>query len=139
MPAFARFRRAVLLVACLCAIGPAAAAQPSAAPTHAQAASTQLVVFNRPGANWERRASAAPVLVAHRDLYRMLADRGDIVFSGRFAGEPLLGMAMFTPGIDGAAVRRRLEADPAVVAGYVALEFRHFQVAFGALARPAGP
>lgn len=139
MPAFTRFRRAVLIVACLCPTGPAAAMQTSAAPAQAQASATQLVVFNRPGANWDRRASAAPALVAHRDLYRMLAGRGDIVFSGRFGGEPLLGMAMFAPGIDEAAVRRRLEADPAVASGYVALEFRHFQVAFGALARPARP
>jgi uncharacterized protein YciI len=89
-------------------------------------ASLQLVVFNRPGEKWAERASAVPLLIAHRDIYLKLAASGEIAFSGRFVGEPLLGMSIFTAGIDRAAIQRQLENDPAVVAGYIALEFRIF-------------
>lgn len=108
---------------------------PAAAQTAAPAAQAgHLIVFNRPGPNWAQRESAAPVLRQHQNLYRRLAESGEIIFSGRFAGEPLLGMAVFRRGIDPAEIRRRLEEDPTIRMGLIALEFRPFAVSFGSLA-----
>ncbi|HEV7232604.1 MAG TPA: hypothetical protein VGN36_00065 [Sphingorhabdus sp.] len=94
------------------------------------ASSLQLVVFNRPGEKWAERAKATPLLLAHRDIYLKLAESGDIVFSGRFVGEPLLGMSIFNASVDEAAIQKQLESDPAVTAGYIALEFRLFAANF---------
>lgn len=116
---------------------PALAAQHRAATAAAQPAEAQLVVFIRTGPNWAKRAAATPILLAHRDLYGQLADSGQIIFSGRFVGEPALGMAVFDPKVDAAAMRRLLLDDQAVADGYVIAEFRDFAVAFGALGRPA--
>ena len=96
------------------------------------AASTlQLVVFNRPGDKWADRAAATPLLLAHREIYRKLAESGEIVFSGRFVGEPLLGMSVFDAAVDKAKIQKHLESDPAVTGGYIALEFRAFATNFG--------
>lgn len=100
-----------------------AAAQPAQTVS---AADLQLVVFNRPGAKWAERATATPLLLAHRNLYLEMAERGEIVLGGRFTGEPMLGMSLFDSAVDETEVRKRLEADPAVTGGYIALEFRTF-------------
>lgn len=129
---------ALLLALGAASLSGASPAAASAQDRAAEAAASHLVVYNRLGPNWARRESAMPVLLAHRDIYRRLAEEGEIIFSGRLDGEPPLGMAMFRGGVDEVRIRRLLQSDPAVIGGYITLEFRRFEVAFGAVAsRPA--
>jgi hypothetical protein len=95
------------------------------------ASSLQLVVFTRPCEKWAERAEAVPLLLAHRDIYLKLAESGEILFSGRFVGEPLLGLSVFDASVDTEKVRKHLENDPAVTGDYIALEFRTFVSTFG--------
>jgi len=130
-----RFTEFVLCWPLLAALALASAPSSIAAQPAPAAVSTQhLVVFNRPGPNWAQRGSHVGVLRQHQGIYRDLAERGEIVFSGRFAGAPLLCMAVFRLGIDAAEIRLRLEEDPAIRMGLVALEVRPFVVSFGSLA-----
>lgn len=119
-----------LLLAAVIATAPT---PPAAAQTTqtVSASDLQLVVFNRPGPKWAERASVTPLLLAHRDLYLEMAKRGEIILSGRFTGEPLLGLSLFASSANETDVRKRLEADPAVTGGYIALEFRTFVRNFG--------
>lgn len=117
-------------VAILLAAAAPAAAQAQSAEQRITADQLQVAVFNRPGPNWEKRAEAASLLLAHRNLYRALAEDGQILCSGRFLGEPGLGISFFACGADAVAIRQRLEADPAVTNGYVALQFRNFLRSF---------
>lgn len=116
------------------------AAAPVAAQTSVPAANpTHFVVFNRQGPNFAK-AQADPTmretLLAHRRLYLDLADDGRLIAGGRMDGNPVLGISVFRSDVDRAAIKAMLEADPAVKAGIVAVEFREWQMQMGAIARP---
>lgn len=140
MKAMKRFRPIASMLAFAAAAGAVGLAHP--APVLAQAAAAEvpasrLAVFIRPGPAWERRASEVAVLVAHREIYRSLAERGAIAVSGPFEGEPVLGMALFAAAADETEIRRLLDADPAVAAGLLVNEYRRFTIHFGGLASRA--
>jgi hypothetical protein len=92
-----------------------------------------LVVFHSLGPNWKMRAEYKEALQAHRKIYEELAQNGDILFGGRFQGEPVLGMSVFRSNIDRESLMTRLKQDPSVVAGVVNLEFRVWQMQLGKL------
>jgi hypothetical protein len=121
----------------LCLITPAAAQSPAKLAPAVQPAVKHLVVFNRPGANFAKLrmddAEHVSAIRAHQKLYLDYAKTGDLVVGGRFSGEPVLGMSVFRTGVDIAAVRKTLEDDPAVGAGFVAVEFREWTPQMGAL------
>ncbi|MFC3714035.1 hypothetical protein ACFOMD_15795 [Sphingoaurantiacus capsulatus] len=115
----------------------------SAVPAVAQpapAAVSHMTVFNRPGPEFAKAHDPAnrALIIAHQRLYQQFAREGVLIAGGRFEGEPVLGLSVFTLDVDRGAVRRALEEDPAVKAGIVAIEFRDWQLQMGGLARPAG-
>lgn len=114
----------------VCALSPATAVSQDERAA-AAAPNTYLAVFNRPGAAWDRRSDHREALVAHTELYRGHAERGDILVGGRFEGEPILGLSIFSQDVDEAAIRAEFEADPAVRAGVIAIEFRAWSVQMG--------
>lgn len=121
------------LIAVLLAASACAEAQPNEQASTSTNEAAYLAVFNRPGPAWEERSDARDALIAHTELYRGYAARGDILVGGRFEGEPVLGLSVFSSGIDEDAVREAFESDPAVEAGIIAIEFRQWSVQMGGL------
>jgi hypothetical protein len=118
-----------------------AAAFSFSATAVAQQPATHFVVFNKPGANWERRSQLGDEAREHYSIYKRLADSGDIIVGGRMDGsadEPAIGMSVFRLGVDRQRVRQVLEQDALVRAGVTALEFREWSIQMGALQSPQG-
>jgi hypothetical protein len=97
------------------------------------AAEENLVVFHSLGPNWKARAAHKEALLEHQKMYQDRARKGDILFGGRFQGEPVLGMSVFRSTIDRESLIATLKQDPSVVAGVVTLEFRVWQMQLGTL------
>jgi hypothetical protein len=104
---------------------------------HAQVPMTEnFVVLHTPGPQWKMRTEHAQALQAHRKIYEELARKGDILFGGSFQGEPVLGMSVFSAGVDREKLAAELRLDPSVVAGVIALEFRVWRTQLGELPDP---
>lgn len=121
----------------LCLIAPATGQTPATPVITTRPAAKHLVVFNRPGENFAKLRMDDPEHVAairaHQKLYSDYAKAGDLVVGGRFSGDPVLGMSVFGTGVDFDAVRKILEEDPAIRAGFVAVEFREWIPQMGSL------
>jgi len=116
-----------------------AAASTAVAQPVAPSEPTHFVVFNRPGPNFARAAEMREAAIAHTKLYRELAAKGKIIAGGRMSGDPVMGLSVFAAGTDRSRMRALLEADPAVKAGIVVLEFRDWTIQMGRLSGTEPP
>ena len=69
---------------------------------------------------------------AHQALYERLAAEGHTIAGGAFDGQPVLGMTVFSEGIDEARARALIAEDQLPKLGIVAYEFRTLGVRMGA-------
>lgn len=110
----------------------------AATPAIGQSVGTHFVVFNKAGPAWGRFSDHAAASREHFQIYKQLADKGDIVAGGRLDGapdDPVLGISIFRADVDRKAIRAILENDPLLKAGVTALEYREWTIQMGAIAR----
>ena len=129
----------MLLTLLLLALAAPAAAQPASGAAAPQAASPapppplarHVVMFTRAGPNFAKIADHREEALAHQALYERLAEEGHTVAGGAFEGTPVLGMTVFSEGIDEARARELIAADQLPGLGIVAYEFRTLGVRMG--------
>ncbi|MGB6319377.1 MAG: hypothetical protein WBG08_12110 [Litorimonas sp.] len=90
-------------------------------------------VIHTAGLQIERLFGEEDMRDAHRGLYTDFAAECLTLFGGAYRGGDPLGITVFRPGVDENALRARIEADPAVTAGAVAIEYRSFDFQHGQL------
>ncbi|PZQ63208.1 MAG: hypothetical protein DI570_09865 [Phenylobacterium zucineum] len=93
-----------------------------------------FVVLNTAGPNFAKAAESVERVRAHQALYRRFETEGQLIVGGSLAGATPLGVSVFCPGVDRAAVRATLENDQIVKDGVLALEFREWRIQMGSLA-----
>lgn len=126
-----------LLFALMLIAAPVAAAAQSVQNAPADQRPKHLVVLTRAGPNFDRLQEMRPQALAHRDIYLKLTAQGDIVASGPFEGQPVLGITVFRQGVDEAAIRQLLADDAIIKAGVLELEFRHWSIQMGGFGKTA--
>jgi hypothetical protein len=90
-----------------------------------------LVMFTRAGPQFAKLREHMDQARAHQRLYERLAAEGHTVAGGAFEGQPVLGMTVFSEGIDEARARQLIAADELPKLGIVAYEFRMLGVRMG--------
>jgi hypothetical protein len=101
----------------------------------AEARETYLVVINLPGPNWVSPLPTTPGMAEqHHAIYQSLLEDGMLISAGRLDGTPVMGISLFHQGVDEHAVRARLDSDELVKRGYLALDYRHWELLSGSLA-----
>ncbi len=100
---------------------------------------TYLVVVNIPGPNWVSPLPATPAMAEqHHAIYQSLLEEGMLISAGRLDGTPVMGISLFHQGVDELAIRARLDSDELVKQGYIALDYRHWELLSGSLAGVRG-
>ena len=100
---------------------------------------TYLVVINLPGPNWVSPLPTTPAMAEqHHAIYQSLLEEGILISAGRLNGTPVMGIALFHQGVDEHAIRARLDSDELVKRGYIALDYRHWELLSGSLAGVKG-
>lgn len=128
---------AMMPLALLSAPALAQQSSPSTRPATAPAPLVRhLVMFTREGPNFASLSNHMDEARAHQRLYERLAADGHTVAGGSFEGLPVLGMTIFSEGVDEAAARRLIADDQLPRLGIVAYEFRTLTVRMGSLRRP---
>ncbi|QDP20079.1 hypothetical protein [Sphingomonas xanthus] len=131
--------RLIFALSCLVAAG-VAVAQPTAAQDRPAAQRpVHLVVLTKAGPNFAKLGDMRSQALAHRDIYLDLTAKGEVIVSGPFVGEPVLGLTVFRQGVDEAAIRARLTNDAIIQAGVLEIEFRQWSIQMGGLPSPEGP
>lgn len=92
-----------------------------------------FVVFNKAGAKFADIGARTELVTAHRDVYKAFADACWTLAGGRLTGDSPLGMTIFAVGVDEVEVKKRVEADPAVSGGYIAVDYRVLEIQMGTL------
>lgn len=105
----------------------------SAAGQPADDVSKRFAVLNSAGENFSEIRERPDLIEAHRGVYEALEADCLIALGGALQGETPLGLTIFVEDVDEDAVRRRVEADPAVEGGYIALDYRVFFIQRGDL------
>ncbi|MEO1013882.1 MAG: hypothetical protein AAFX08_01705 [Pseudomonadota bacterium] len=100
----------------------------------AEAVARRFVVLNLAGDKFAEISGRPDLVEAHRAVYEAFDAECMVVLGGALRGDTPLGMTIFAVGVDEAAVRARVEADPAVSQGYIAVEFRELSIQRGAVA-----
>lgn len=121
----------LLLAAALLAAAPAT----TPAVAQEQPPARHLIVLNKRGPDFDRARTVPDQMRAHRQIYLDLTASGHIVASGLLDSAPPVGFVLFREGVDEAAIKRRLEADFAVKARIIDLEYRYWTVQMGSLGR----
>lgn len=130
----------LLAFAAFAALAGPAFAQQSPTPTPPAATpaplARHLVMFTREGPNFASLRDHMDEARAHQRLYERLAEEGHTVVGGAFEGMPVLGMTVFSEGVDEARARELIKDDQLPALGIVAYEFRTLGVRMGSLKRP---
>lgn len=92
-----------------------------------------LVMFTRAGPNFSKISEHVNEARAHQAIYVRLAADGFAVAGGAFEGEPVLGMTIWSEGIDEARARELIKDDELPKLGIVTYEFRTLGVRLGSL------
>ena len=129
--------RTILLILSLIAAVPAAAQSTSPQAQPAEQRPKHLVVLTRAGPNFAKLSEMRAQVPAHRDIYLRLTAQGDIVASGPFEGQPVLGITVFRQGVDEQRIRKLLADDAIIKAGVLELEFRYWSVQMGGFGNAA--
>lgn len=111
-------------------------AQAASTSSAAQAAPSphykrHLVLITRPGPNFAKISDHRKEARAHHDLWKRLAEGGHTLAGGAFEGEPIMGMTVFSEGVNEAAARELIKDDPFPAMGFTRYEFRKLMVVYG--------
>lgn len=106
---------------------PATERQPTAAKAR------HLVMITRAGPNFAKLRDHLEETRAHQAIYEKLAAEGITIAGGAFEGEPVLGMTIWSEGIDEAKARELIKDDQLPKFGIVTYEFRTLGVRMGSL------
>ncbi len=98
---------------------------------HAEPISRNLVMITRAGPNFADRAKYGEEARAHQAIYRQLAANRTTIASGAFEGLPIMGMTIWSSGIDEAQARELIKDDKLPALGIVTYEFRVLAVREG--------
>ena len=112
-------------------IGLAVFAAAMCGQAQAQEGDGNFVIVHKAGPRFSETVDYPDMRKAHRDLYVGFAESCKTLFGGRFAGDTPLGFTVFVHGVDEAAIKTAVEADPAITGGFIALEYRYLDVQFG--------
>ncbi len=123
------------LIACALVALPALASAQGQQPTAPAPLARHLVMFTREGPNFARLREHMDEARAHQRIYERLAADGHTVAGGAFEGTPILGMTIFSEGVDEARARELIKDDQLPKLGIVAYEFRTLGVRMGSLKR----
>jgi len=93
-------------------------------------------MFTREGPNFASLRDHMGEARAHQQLYERLAAEGHTVVGGAFEGTPVLGMTVFSEGVDETRARELIEDDQLPALGIVSYEFRTLGVRMGTFKRP---
>ncbi|QPQ55967.1 hypothetical protein IC614_05145 [Allosphingosinicella flava] len=105
-------------------------AQNSARPAIA-APARHLVMMTRAGPNFAKLRDHMEEAKAHQAIYERLAAEGHTIAGGAFEGQPVLGMTIWTEGVDEAKARELIKDDQLPKLGIVEYEFRVLGVRMG--------
>ncbi|MEM7727957.1 MAG: hypothetical protein AAF311_01645 [Pseudomonadota bacterium] len=122
--------RPVLLMSMIAVAGCTSADAPTPA---ASLEGPFFAVIHTAGPQVERLFAEEEMRDAHRGLYTDFASECLTLFGGAYRGGDPLGITVFRHGVDEDALRTRVEADPAVTAGAVAIAYRSFDFQHGQL------
>ncbi len=123
------------LIACALVALPALASAQGQQPAAPAPLARHLVMFTREGPNFARLREHMDEARAHQRIYERLAADGHTVAGGAFEGTPILGMTIFSEGVDEARARELIKDDQLPKLGIVAYEFRTLGVRMGSLKR----
>lgn len=112
-------------------------AQSTPAPEQhpAGAKARHLVMIARAGPNFAKFRDRLAEARAHQAIYERLAEEGFTVAGGAFEGEPVMGMTIWSPGIDEARARELIKEDQLPKLGILTYEFRTLGVRMGSLSK----
>jgi hypothetical protein len=100
---------------------------------------THLLVINVPGPTWANPLPSTPEMVEqHHAIYRSLLEDGMLISAGRLDGTPVMGLALFHIGVDEVDVRARLDNDEFVKRGFLALDYRRWELLTGSIGAKKG-
>ena len=122
----------LILALTLLVPNPVVAAQ-SAAHQPVAASARHLVMITRAGPNFAKLRDHMQEARAHQAIYRRLAAEGVTIAGGAFEGEPVMGMTIWSEGIDEQRARELIKDDQLPNLGIVAYEFRTLGVRTGSL------
>ena len=105
---------------------------PSPEPTRGVIA-RHLVMITRAGPSFDKLRDHMAEARAHQAIYERLAAEGATVAGGSFEGEPVMGMTIWSEGIDEARARELIKDDQLPKLGIVTYEFRTLAVRMGSL------
>ncbi|HEU0311416.1 MAG TPA: hypothetical protein VFR36_09390 [Sphingomicrobium sp.] len=125
----------LLIAAALLVPAPLLAAQstPAAEQRPAAAQTRHLVMFTRAGPNFSKIREHQAEAQSHQAIYERLAADGTTIAGGAFEGEPVMGMTIWSEGIDEARARELINDDQLPKLGIVTYEFRTLGVRMGSL------
>lgn len=125
----------LLIAALLLVPAPSVALQTGtdAPPPVAKPKARHLVMITRAGPNFARVRDHLPEARAHQAIYERLAAEGVTIAGGAFEGEPVMGMTIWSEGIDEARARQLIAEDQLPKLGIVTYEFRVLGVRMGSL------
>lgn len=108
---------------------------PAAPPPERAEPARHLVMIVGAGPNFANIRNHMEEARAHQALYERLAAEGRTIASGPFEGEPVMGMTIWSAGVDEAQARELIREDQLPALGIVTYEFRTLRVRTGALGR----
>ena len=94
-------------------------------------------MFTRAGPNFAKLRDHKEEALAHQRLYERLAAEGHTVAGGAFEDTPVLGMTVFSDGIDEQRARELIVDDQLPRLGIVSYEFRTLGVRMGSFRQKA--
>jgi hypothetical protein len=108
---------------------------PASQQSHAGAKARHLVMITHAGPNFAKLRDHMSEARAHQAIYERLAQEGVTVAGGAFEGEPVMGMTIWSEGIDEAKAREFIKDDQLPRLGILAYEFRTLGVRMGSLTK----
>lgn len=106
---------------------------PAEEPRPSAAKARHLVMITRAGPNFSKLREHLDEARAHQAIYERLAVEGATIAGGAFEGEPVMGMTIWSEGIDEARARELIRDDQLPKLGIVTYEFRTLGVRMGSL------
>lgn len=100
-----------------------------------EAPQRHFVVMITGGEKFAELQNHPDLLKTHRAIYLDFARKCWTLAGGLLEGEAPVGVTIFAIGVDEAKIKTLVEADPAVIGGYLGIEYRTLEIRMGALPR----
>lgn len=128
--------KSLLIAAAMLLSPPILAAQSTSSAEQrpvAAAKARHLIMITRAGPNFAKLREHMEDARAHQAIYERLASEGMTIAGGAFEGEPMMGMTIWSEGIDEVQARELIRDDRLPKLGIVTYEFRILGVRMGSL------